>query len=319
MKGNDFIIVVHGGAGAMKKGLLTPEQEQSIHQGLFEAVEQGKKVLAQQGCAIDAAEHAVIELENNPWFNAGRGSVFDYEGKHQLDAAIMDGQDLNAGAVSGVQFREHPISLAKAVLEKSEHVMLASEGAEQFADDINMPKVNNGFFSTELRKNQWQRFIETGEDSLEPAEKDFKFGTVGAVAIDLNGNLAAATSTGGITGKRYSRVGDSPIIGCGTYANNKSCAVSATGHGEFFIRHTVAYNIAARMQFGGMTLNQAVNAVVMDELVQAGGEGGVIAISNTGELELQFNSEGMYRGWHRQGEETVTAIYKSDEQRHKSD
>jgi len=239
----------------------------------------------------------VIELENCDWFNAGKGSVFNHQGKHELDASIMCGKSLEAGAVSGIRFSPNPINVARCVLEKSEHVYLGGKGAEEFVRDHNLPVVENIWFDTNLRYQQLQNALKSDSLQLEPNAKDYKYGTVGAVAMDLEGNLAAATSTGGITNKRYGRIGDTPVIGAGTYANNITCAVSATGHGEHFLRHVVAHNISSRILHAKQSLDTAVYEVVHEDLITTGGEGGVIAIDKKGNINLQFNTEGMYRGW----------------------
>jgi len=294
---NNYSIAIHGGAGALSKGKLTAAQESEILSVLADIIRHAQKSLANNGNALDVAQAAVNELEDCPWFNAGKGAVYNHEGKHELDASIMCGKTLEAGAVSGIRFSPNPIDVARAVLEKSEHVYLGAEGAEKFVRDQNLPIVPNNWFDTELRHQQLQNALKSDSMQLEPSEKDYKYGTVGAVVMDLAGNLAAATSTGGITNKRYGRIGDSPVIGAGTYANNATCAVSATGHGEHFLRHVVAHNISSRMMHAKQPLQTAVHDVVHQDLMSTGGDGGVIAIDNEGNITLQFNTEGMYRGW----------------------
>jgi L-asparaginase / beta-aspartyl-peptidase len=260
---------------------------------------------------MDAVEAAIISLENNPLFNAGKGSVFTNEGKNEMDASIMNGKDLMAGAVAGVQNIKNPISLARAVMEKSEHVFMAGLGAQEFAKKINAEFMPDDYFFVQLRHDQLQEAKKSDTMILDhTVDKEKKFGTVGAVAIDVHGNLAAGTSTGGMTNKKHGRVGDTPIIGSGTYANNKTCAISCTGHGEFFIRSVVAYDISCLMEYKGLTLKKACDIVVMDKLVKIGGEGGLIAIDAKGNIELPFNSEGMYRASKKQDEELFIGIYK---------
>ena len=238
---------------------------------------------------------AIIQrMEDSPLFNAGKGSVYTWDGQHELDASIMHGAQLDAGAVAGVATVQSPIALARAVMEQSPHVMLASRGAEQFAKELGIPEVSPAYFETERRKRALESYKSRKQAGIEP-HVDYKFGTVGVVVLDSKGNLVAGTSTGGMTGKRWGRIGDAPVIGAGTYADNRSCAVSATGHGEYFIRHTVARDICARMQFAGQGLNEAAEAVIMDELVVAGGDGGIVAVDAGGEVAMVFNTPGMYR------------------------
>ena len=288
-----FAIAIHGGAGTLSRKEMTPAQESDYLGGLDAALEAGYSVLARGGASLDAAVAAVRVLEDNPLFNAGRGAVLNRDGVAELDASLMDGRTLAAGAVSGLQHVKNPIELARLVMEKSPHVMLVGAGAEEFAKSQGVEMVPNEYFRTPPRQRQLERSLRgavSGENELEA------FGTVGAVALDLSGNLAAATSTGGMTGKRWGRVGDSPIIGAGTYANNESCAVSATGHGEYFIRTVVAHDICAQVQYLKITLARAVDNVLNGRMKQLGGNGGVIAIDAAGEFVLDFNSEGMFRG-----------------------
>ncbi len=285
-------IAVHGGAGTLARADLTPESERDYRSGLRRALSAGFEVLERGGASLDAVVAAVRVLEDDPLFNAGYGAVVAANGAHELDASLMDGRDLRAGAVTGVRHVKSPIELARLVMERSPHVMLAGPGAEEFALEQGMVPVPNSHFATERRRLELERMLrgelDTGRESL--------MGTVGAVARDVNGNLAAATSTGGMTGKRWGRVGDSPIIGAGTYAANDCCAVSATGHGEYFIRAAVAHEIASLMRYRGMSVRQAADEVVMRQLTKLGGAGGVIAIGRDGEIAMPFNSEGMLRG-----------------------
>jgi beta-aspartyl-peptidase (threonine type) len=285
-------IAIHGGAGTLAPADLTPENERAYRAGLERALRAGFAVLDAGGTALDAAVTAVQVLEDEPLFNAGRGAVVAANGLHELDASVMDGRDLRAGAVTGVRHVRSPIELARLVMERSPHVMLAGTGAEEFALEQGLQPVPNSHFATERRRLELERMlqgqIEAGRESL--------MGTVGAVALDASGNLAAATSTGGMTGKKWGRVGDSPIIGAGTYAANDCCAVSATGHGEFFIRAAVAHEIASLMRYRGLGVVEAADEVVMRQLVRLGGSGGVIAVGRDGRIAMPFNSEGMLRG-----------------------
>jgi L-asparaginase / beta-aspartyl-peptidase len=303
-----FGIAIHGGAGTLPRAEMGSEAERNYRAGLNAAIEAGYALLQAGGTSLDAVTRAVVLLEDNALFNAGRGSVFTLDGRNELDAAIMDGSNLRAGAVCGLTRIKNPIELARVVMEQSEHVMLAGAGAEDFAASRGFAFVPQSYFYTPERWRQLERI--RGGDTVLSALTISHVGTVGAVALDDNGRLAAATSTGGMTGKRYQRVGDSPIIGAGTYADNRSCAVSATGHGEVFIRAAVAHDISARMRFGGRSIAQAVREVVFEELPALGGEGGVIAIDARGEIAVEFNSEGMFRGSRREGEETQVAIYR---------
>ncbi|MCU0423054.1 MAG: isoaspartyl peptidase/L-asparaginase [Bacteroidia bacterium] len=308
-----FSIAVHGGAGTILKSLMTEEKELAYTNGLKQAIDAGYMVLEKGGLAVDAVEAAVIALENFPLFNAGKGAVFTNKGTHEMDASIMDGKTLEAGAVSGISRVQNPIRLAKLIKEKSGHVFLCGPEAETFAQHMKLPFQPESYFYEEGRFKQWQEVKDSDGYQLDHtvnSGEGKKFGTVGAVALDMHGNVAAATSTGGMTNKRYGRVGDSPIIGAGTYANNNTCAVSCTGHGEYFIRAVVAYDVSCLMEYKGYTLKQACDYVVKDKLVKFGGEGGLIAIDPQGNIELTFNSEGMYRGYQQQGEQAVIKIYE---------
>lgn len=309
----DYCIAIHGGAGTILKSSLTPELENSYRNALKKAIEAGESILKDGGTSLDAVEKAIISLEDEPLFNAGRGAVFTNEGKHEMDACIMNGLDLSAGAVAGVSNVRNPISLSKAVMQQSEHVLLAGQGAMRFAEKVNAKFEKDEYFFVQMRYDQLLKAKETDSILLDHTQVEknnkTKFGTVGAVALDRNGNLAAGTSTGGMTNKKYGRVGDSPVIGAGTYANNATCAISCTGHGEFFLRSVVAYDISCLMEYKGFTLKQACDKVVMDKLVKIGGEGGLIALDKNGNIELPFNSEGMYRAKKYANSEIFTAIY----------
>ena len=318
---SDIVLVIHGGAGTILKSQMTPEMEKAYTDGLTEALKKGYGILEKGGSALDAVEAAVKVLEDNPLFNAGKGAVFTNEGKNELDASIMSGKTLAAGAVAGITTVRNPISAARAVMEKSNHVMMAGAGADKFAAQAGLEIVDPSYFFTEQR---WKALQEVKkEDSLKTeldhsgkkkssyrfTNKDFKFGTVGAVALDKSGNLAAATSTGGMTNKRFGRVGDSPIIGAGTYANNNTCAISCTGWGEYYIRLVMAKTISDMMEFGKISLKNAADEMVMKRLPALGGDGGLIAVDSKGSISMLFNTEGMYRGYMKGGKLTVK-IYK---------
>jgi L-asparaginase / beta-aspartyl-peptidase len=303
-----FGLAIHGGAGTLPRAEMSGAMEGKYRSGLDAALDAGYAVLQRGGTSLDAVTRAVTVLEDNPLFNAGLGAVFTLDGRNELDAAIMDGGSLKAGAVCGVTHIRNPIELARTVMEHSEYVMLSGAGAEEFALTRGVALVPRSYFYTPERWRQLER-IRSGDAGLS-ALTISHVGTVGAVALDGAGRLAAATSTGGMTGKRYNRIGDSPIIGAGTYADDRSCAVSATGHGEVFIRAAVAHDICSRMRFGGRTLSTAVREVVLEELPALRGEGGVIAIDRHGEISMEFNSEGMFRASRRSGEEAQIAIYK---------
>jgi L-asparaginase / beta-aspartyl-peptidase len=301
-------LALHGGAGSLPRAEMSGAQEQRYRAGLAEALAAGYAVLDCGGSSLDAVTRAVVLLENNPLFNAGHGAVFTLEGHNELDASIMDGNNLKAGAICGVTHIKNPIELARAVMEQSDYVLLSGAGAENFALSRGVEFVPQSYFFTQARWRQLER-IRSGDTSLS-ALTISHIGTVGAVALDDRGHLAAATSTGGMTGKRFSRIGDSPIIGAGTYADNRSCAVSATGHGEVFIRAAVAHDISARMRYGGRDLVQAVREVIHEELPALRGEGGVIAIDAGGEIAMEFNAEGMFRASRKAGGEPEIHIYR---------
>lgn len=286
---------------------MTAELQQQYEQGLQDALQAGYSVLQGGGIAVDAVQAAVISLEDFPLFNAGRGSVFNHAGGHEMDASIMDGSNIDAGAVSGIRNVKNPVLLARTIMDKSEHVLLCGQGAEEFARMQGLQFEDDAYFYNQHRYEQWQQAVK--EDSISLDHNDKKFGTVGAVALDANGNLAAATSTGGMTNKKFGRMGDSPIVGAGTYANNNTCAISCTGHGELFIRAVVAYDISCLMEYKGLSLREACDVVVHDKLVKIQGEGGLVAIDKHGNIELPFNSEGMYRGYATENERKVM-IYK---------
>jgi beta-aspartyl-peptidase (threonine type) len=309
-----FAIAIHGGAGTILRSLMNAEKESAYTKGLSDAIDAGNSILKSGGSSLDAVEAAVKSMEDFPLFNAGRGAVFTNNGTHEMDASIMDGNTLEAGAVSGISLAKNPVSLARAVKEKSGHVFLCGKEAEAFGKTVGISFQDESYFYTEERYKQWQDVKDSDTYQLDHSDKtetgERKFGTVGAVALDIHGNIAAATSTGGMTNKRFGRIGDSPIIGAGTYANNKTCAISCTGHGEFFIRAVVAYDISCLMEYKGYSLKLACDYVVKDKLVKFGGEGGLIAIDAMGNIELPFNSQGMYRAWSVEGETSHVKIYE---------
>lgn len=310
-----FAIVIHGGAGTILKSNMTPEKERAYREALSESLRAGYDILAFGGTALDAVQKAVMVMEDCPLFNAGKGAVFTHEGKNEQDACLMDGATKQAGAVAVVRRIKNPIALARLVLEKSSHVLLAGEGAERFAEKHGVAFVEPEYFFTEFRWQQLQKALEkerhqAAEYTQLDHSEDHKMGTVGAVALDKAGNLAAATSTGGITNKRFGRIGDTPLVGAGTYADNVTCAVSATGIGEYMIRGVVAYDIAALMVYRGMTLTEAAEEVVMNKLTALGGKGGVIAIDRRGNIAMPFNCEGMYRGFLLPGGEPQIQIFR---------
>lgn len=310
-----YTIAIHGGAGTITKKSMTPEKEAGYLAALNEALNAGYSVLEKNGNALDAVKAAVIELENNILFNAGRGSVFANSGIQEMDASVMDGRDLSAGAVAAVKNIKNPIKLAYKVMKKSEHVFLIGSGAEEFAKRNGIAFEPDEYFYSEVRYRQWQKIKDSDVTALdhnistgEPG--DNKFGTVGAVACDANGDLAAATSTGGMTNKQFGRVGDSPIIGAGTYANNKTCAISCTGHGEPFIKTVAAYDVSCLMEYKGLSLEEAMNIVVMDKLVKINGDGGMVGVDANGNASMIFNSEGMYRAFCSGDGRREVAIYR---------
>ena len=310
-RGGGFALAVHGGAGTLRRGEMTGEREALYRAGLVRALLAGRDILDAGGGALDAVTASVVALEDDPLFNAGRGAVFTRAGGQEMDAAVMDGRDCRAGAVAGIFGPRNPVLAARAVMERSPHVLLAGAGAVEFCRAAGLQFADRAYFFTEAR---WQALRQTLADEragLADTDESRRHGTVGAVARDRAGNLAAATSTGGMTAKMPGRVGDSPVIGAGTYADNRSCAVSATGHGEFFIRHAVAHEIAARMRHASEPLAAAAGAVVA-ELGRAGGSGGVVAVDRDGALALPFNCGGMYRGYVAGSRIVYTAIYDEE-------
>jgi beta-aspartyl-peptidase (threonine type) len=308
-----FNLVVHGGAGTILKSNMSPELEKEYRDKLSEAIMAGYSLLEKGGSGLDAVETVITILEDSPLFNAGKGAVFTHEGTNELDASIMDGKSLKAGAVAGVKHIKNPISLARMVMEHSPHVMLVGDGAEAFAKEHGAQLVAQDYFYTERRWNELQKAIErekSDSTKMNADSSEGKHGTVGCVALDMSGNLAAGTSTGGTTNKRFGRVGDSPIIGAGTYANDNTCAVSATGTGEYFIRSVVAHDISALMEYGGMSLKKAAEKVVMDKLVKMNGDGGVVAVDKNGNIAMSFNTAGMYRAYIDENGKPVVLIYK---------
>ncbi|MEM6803638.1 MAG: isoaspartyl peptidase/L-asparaginase [Bacteroidota bacterium] len=301
-----YALAIHGGAGAMSRDLMTPEMEKAYRAGLDAALAKGESILDAGGSAMDAVEATIHLLEDNPLFNAGKGAVFTHEETVELDASFMDGKSGNAGAVAGIKSIRHPISAARLVMDSSVHVMMAGQGADNFAAGYGLEVVENSYFHTEKRLKQVQA-KKAGDEAK--AKQLKKYGTVGCVALDKQGNLAAGTSTGGMTNKRYGRVGDAPIIGAGTYANNKTCAVSCTGHGEYFIRNVVAYDVSALMEYGGKTLQQAGDYIIHDKLVKQDASGGLISLDKNGNIHMPFNSAGMFRGFIKSDGSTGVAIY----------
>jgi beta-aspartyl-peptidase (threonine type) len=313
--------IIHGGAGVIKKGSISPEKEKQYRDKLQEALLAGYKALQAGKSSLDAVEIAIRMLEDSPLFNAGKGAVFTADGKNELDASIMNGKNLAAGAVAGLHHVKNPITLARAVMEKSPHVMMIGDGAEKFAKTQNIELVDEKYFWTQDRWDSLQKILqEEKEKSATPKPKGMsenlaelpynKFGTVGAVALDKDGNLAAGTSTGGMTNKKYGRVGDAPIIGAGTYANNETCAVSATGWGEYFIRIGVARDICALIEYRALTIQKSADIVIHQKLQKLGGDGGIIGLDKFGNIAISFNSEGMYRAYINADGKPVVEIYK---------
>lgn len=309
----EFGLVIHGGAGTILKQNMTPEIEADYRAKLTEALDAGYRVLEENGSALDAVQAAIIVMENSPLFNAGKGAVFSADGRNEMDASIMDGKTYNCGAVAAVSGIKNPILLARKVMDESKHVMMATDGAEAFAATHGFEQMPDEYFHTDRRWEQLQKAkAKEGDQTFLDHSTDEQLGTVGAVALDKDGNLAAATSTGGMTNKKFGRVGDSPIIGAGTYANNATCAVSGTGHGEYFIRGVVAFDVSANMEYGGKSLAEAADTVVTHKLTDLGGTGGVIAIDHLGNVAMPFNTPGMYRGYRLEGGETIVKIYKDE-------
>lgn len=312
-----YSIAIHGGAGTIQKEDMTPELEQAYIKGLQEAMDAGFGVLEEGGTAVNAVKAAVVCLEDNMLFNAGRGSVFTKKGVQEMDAAIMDGQNLKAGAVAGMRSVRNPVELANEVMQNSDHVFLSGKGANDFAIKQGIKLEPDEYFFSQFRYDQWKAVRDSDNYSLDHTHhkidelmRDKKFGTVGAVACDQKGNVAAATSTGGMTNKKYGRIGDSPVIGAGTYANNDTCAISCTGHGEVFIRAIAAYDVSCLIEYKGLSMQDACDEVVMKKLVKMEGEGGLIAMDSKGNFCLTFNSAGMYRGARTSEGVNEVAIYK---------
>lgn len=317
-----YALVIHGGAGSLTPGMAAPEREMAYRQGLQNALDAGEKILKAGGTALDAVVAAIKVLEDDSLFNAGKGAVFTSEGKNELDASIMDGKTLKAGAVAGVTTIKNPITAARAVMDKSPHVMMAGKGAEQFAQKKGCTIVPSSYFRTE---EQWSTLQNIKKDEQkekglkdkksylnQPENHDFKYGTVGAVALDKQGNLAAGTSTGGMTNKSFGRIGDAPIIGAGTYANNKTCAISCTGWGEYFIRLVMAKSISDRMELAGFSLNTAAEEMMMHKLPELGGDGGMIGLDKEGNITNHFNTPGMMRAYIKSNGETAVKLFKGE-------
>jgi L-asparaginase / beta-aspartyl-peptidase len=314
-----YSIVIHGGAGTILKSDMTPQLEEAYVRGLEEAVLAGNNILEKGGDALDAIQDAIRTLEDNLLFNAGRGSVFTKKGVQEMDAAIMDGKTLKAGAITGVRNVRNPIQLAYEVMAESNHVFLSGKGANDFAIKRGLKLEPDDYFFSQFRYDQWKEIRDSDTYSLDHTHqdlnelmKDKKFGTVGAVALDMHGNIAAATSTGGMTNKKYGRIGDSPVIGAGTYANNNTCGISCTGHGELFIRSVAAYDVSALMEYKGLSLEEAMNEVVHKKLVSIQGAGGMIGVDAEGNTAMVFNTAGMYRAMMNHKGEKIFGIYREN-------
>lgn len=319
----EFAIIIHGGAGTILKENMSESMENAYKEKLTEAIKTGHKILSEGGTSLEAVQRTINVMEDSPLFNSGKGAVFTHDGKNELDASIMDGETLNAGAIAGVTNVKNPINLAYEVMVNSDHVLLSGTGAEEFAKMRGLEIVDPSYFFTQSRYDGLQRQLEREKDTAnrdnktafyDPFIKDEKFGTVGCVALDKNGNLAAGTSTGGMSNKRWNRIGDAPIIGAGTYANNTTCGVSSTGWGEYFMRGLVAYDISAMMEYGGKTLQEATDAVIQKKLTNMGGTGGVVALDSKGSPSMEFNTEGMYRAYMNDQGELTLGIYEDDEE-----
>mgnify|MGYP003656721668 CR=1 FL=1 len=316
----EFAIVIHGGAGTILKENMTDSLELAYKEALTEAIKIGYKILENGGTSLEAVQRTINSMENSPLFNSAKGAVFNHEGINELDASIMDGETLNAGAIAGVTNVKNPINLAYEVMTNSEHVLLSGKGAELFAKEHNIELVDPSYFFTQNRFDALQRTLAKEKSSssnktafYDPFIKDDKYGTVGCVALDKNGNIAAGTSTGGMNNKRYNRIGDSPIIGSGTYANNATCGVSSTGWGEYFIRGQVAYDISAQIEYAGKDLESAAKNVIQDKLTNLGGTGGIVALDKFGNPSMEFNTEGMYRAYMNDKGQLTLGIYKENE------
>ncbi|MEZ7494688.1 isoaspartyl peptidase/L-asparaginase [Leeuwenhoekiella aequorea] len=316
----EFAIVIHGGAGTILKKNMTDSLELAYKEALTEAIKIGYEILENGGTSLEAVQRTINSMENSPLFNSAKGAVFNHEGINELDASIMDGETLNAGAIAGVTNVKNPINLAYEVMTNSEHVLLSGKGAELFAKEHNIELVDPSYFFTQNRFDALQRTLAKEKSSssnktafYDPFIKDDKYGTVGCVALDKNGNIAAGTSTGGMNNKRYNRIGDSPIIGSGTYANNATCGVSSTGWGEYFIRGQVAYDISAQIEYAGKDLESAAKNVIQDKLTNLGGTGGIVALDKFGNPSMEFNTEGMYRAYMNDKGQLTLGIYKENE------
>jgi L-asparaginase / beta-aspartyl-peptidase len=318
---NKYALVIHGGAGTIRKDTANPEKQSKYERALDTALSIGNKILANNGSALDAIEATIKYLEDNPLFNAGKGAVFTNQGKHELDASIMDGKNLAAGSVASVTTIKNPITAARAVMEKSKHVMLVGAGAEQFAKEQCLTLVKNSYFSTKERLEGLKRVQAASNEKADKKTaftqidlKEYpteKYGTVGAVALDMQGNIAAATSTGGMTNKKYGRVGDAPIIGAGTYASNATCGISCTGWGEYFIRLVMAKSVSDLMLYKNLTIQDAAKQMIQVDLPKLGGDGGLVGLDKDSNITMEFNSEGMYRGYIKSSGEKYIAIFKN--------
>ena len=304
-----FGIAIHGGAGTIEKSLMTSEKKAAYMEALETAIDAGYEVLDSGQSAISAVEAAVIELENCPLFNAGKGAVFNSIGQHEMDASIMDGKTLHAGAIAAVRNVKNPITLANIIREHSDHVLLAGTGALEFAEKFNIQIETDAYFHTDHRFEQWQKIKGSDDFQLDHTSEKKYLGTVGAVALDQNGNLAAATSTGGMTNKKFGRIGVSPLIGLGSYANNNTCAVSCTGSGEYLMRAVTAYDISCLMEYKGLSLQEAAEFSILERLTALGGDGGVVSIDKAGNMAMVFNCDGMYRAQRNKNHKEI-AIYK---------
>jgi len=313
---NSFSIVIHGGAGGVTRENFNEEQQNAYREKLQEALNAGYAVLEKGGISLDAVQAAINVMEDSPLFNAGKGAVFNSEGNQEMDASIMDGETLNCGAVAGVNHIKNPILAARIVMDKSEHVMLSGKGAEHMVSQFGIEMVDSTYFFTEKRYNELKKIQGTEKIQLDHSNAmnhlmdNHKFGTVGAVAIDKNGNIAAGTSTGGLTNKKYGRIGDSPIIGAGTYANNLTCGISATGTGEYFIRTVAAHEVSNLIQYKGLTPKEALHEVLFNQIGKLGGEGGMILIDKNGDISWDFNSDGMFRGYKKSTGENVVEMFE---------
>ena len=307
-KKTDFALVIHGGAGNIYDGKYSKQAETEYINKLTEALNIGYEILKSDGSSVDAVESVIRVLEDSPLFNSGKGAVFTDEGNVELDASIMDGKNVNSGGVASLKHIKNPITLARFVMEHSPHVLMFGEGAEKFADEFGLEKVDNSYFKTKNRIKEFNKDKNKDQANLEGKVK--KLGTVGCAALDKNGNLAAGTSTGGMMGKKYGRVGDSPIIGAGTYANNKTCALSATGHGEFFIRNVVTQDISALIEYKGMNITDAAELVINHKLKEQDALGGVVGLDKYGNVVMSFNTQGMFRGFRESGKDPEVKLYK---------